>query len=255
MFLTAAVAALLTGCSAPAGPTAPTASPVASTASPVPTATVTVTATPSASTGAPSTTGCTNRTAMPATSDTAVIGDIDGDGRPDTEFYSTAATGQGEFGIHTGAGGVYPVQDGLAGPATHSGWTAGLDASPGYVTVLDDDRSANLFVFTHCAWVRTKGVDGKPYVFGLAGFYSAGTGVACNDRNGGVLLEGVLANRRANGRYDIEWTQIDVSGDGRTAVNGATETRWSDLPATDARVQSAMESHCGTAPKVHTDGE
>lgn len=250
----AAGMAMLAGCSAatPATTTAPTTAVVPTT----PAATVTVTATPSPTdTQASGGKGCTNSTPMPADVDSARIGDIDGDGKPDTEFYSDAPTGAGQFGIHTAAGGVYLVNDGLAGPATHSGWTAGLDASPGFVTVLDDDRSANLFVFHDCSWVRTKGVDGKPYVFGLAGFYTAGTGVACNDRNGGVLLEGVLAKKRSNGRFDILWTQIDVSADGTLARNGATETRWSDLPASDPRVQASMESHCGDAPKVHTNGE
>jgi hypothetical protein len=218
------------------------------TASPTPTPSASaVVSSPSAGSA-----GCSNgTTAIPANASVARIGDIDGDGRPDTEYYAQEAP---QYGIRTAAGGVYPVQDQLAGPATHSGWTAGLDASPGFVTVLSDGRSANLLVFQDCRWIRTRGVDGKGYTFGLNGFSDAGTGVACNDRNGGVLLEGVLAVKRPNGRYDIRWTQIDVSGDGTLARNGTTETRWSDLAATDARVLAANESRCGDAPIVHTDG-
>jgi hypothetical protein len=247
-----AVGVLLAGCTSPKAPieslpAAPTTATVTVTTSPSPTATTSAVASLS-----PGATGCSNgSTTIPAGSSVAQIGDVDGDGRPDTEFFSSDPI---EYGIRTAAGGVYPTRDGLAGPATHSGWTAGLDASPGFVTVLDDGRSANLFVFEDCGWVRTKGVDGRGYSFGLNGFSDAGTGVACNDRNGGVLLEGALAVKRANGRYDIRWTQIDVSSDGRLATNGATETRWSDLAASDPRVRQANESRCGDAAIVHTDG-
>ena len=251
-----AFCAVLAGCSSatppieslPAAPTTPPAVTVTTTVTASPTTTSTTVASSSSSASAA---GCSNgTTTIPAGSDTAQIGDVDGDGLPDTEFHASEAP---VYGIRTAAGGVYPVQDGLAGPATHSGWTAGLDASPGFVTVLDDGRGANLFVFSDCRWVRTKGVDGKGYSFGLNGFSTAGTGVACNDRNGGVLLEGVLAVKRSNGRYDIRWTQIDVSSDGTLARNGSTETRWTDLAASDARVRTANESRCGDAPIVHSD--
>lgn len=245
--------ALLAGCTSAKPPIASL--PAAPTTATV-TTTTTVTATPSPTPSAPSASasaGCSNgTTTMPAGASVAQIGDVDGDGRPDTEYYAPEAP---QYGIRTAAGGVYPVQDQLAGPATHSGWTAALDASPGFVTVLSDGRAANLFVFADCRWIRTKGVDGKGYTFGLNGFSEAGTGVACNDRNGGVLLEGVLAAKRANGRFDIRWTQIDISGDGALAENGPTETRWSDLAASDPRVRAANESRCGDAPIVHTDGK
>jgi hypothetical protein len=249
---------LLSGCTAPALERSTPATPAAESPTPATTVTVTATATPSATpvSSGGSAAGCTNgTTTIPAGSDTARIGDVDGDGRADTAFFTES--GGPQYGIRTAAGGVYPVQDGLAGPATHSGWTAGLDASPGVVTVVDDGRSAHLLVFEDCAWVRTKGVDGKPYTFGLNGFFPApaGTGVACNDRNGGVLLEGVRAVRRANGNVDIRWTQIDVSSDGRLARNGSTETRWTNLPPSDPRVAVANESRCGDAVKVHTSGE
>lgn len=198
--------------------------------------------------------GCSNgKTAIPVGADTAVIGDVDGDGRPDTEFYSEGPGGFA-YGIKTAAGGVYTLKDDLAGPGVHSGWTATVDTAVGHVTVLDDGRAATLHAFVNCHFITTDGTNGQPYRFGLNGFYEAGTGVACNDQNGGVLVEGVLAKKRSNGNHDVRWTSINISADGRTATNGATETRWADLPATDVRVKQAMGSYCGTVPKVHTSG-
>ncbi|MFD1722926.1 hypothetical protein [Amnibacterium endophyticum] len=199
--------------------------------------------------------GCSNGlTTIPAGADAARISDVDGDGKPDTEFYSEGPNGF-EYGIKTSAGGVDTLRDDLAGPGVHSGWTATVDVAVGHVTVLDDGRSATLHAFVGCRFVTTNGPDGQPYRFGLNGFYQAGTGVACSGGNGGVLVEGVLAHKRRNGNYDIRWTNIDISADGTKASNGPTSTRWADLAPSDPRVHQAMGSYCGNIPKVHTNGE
>lgn len=197
--------------------------------------------------------GCpANGVPVPSGATTASIGDVDGDQRSDTAFYSEA--GPFEYGIHTASGATIVLRDDLAGPGVHSGWSAKLDGPAIVATVLDDGRSASLHAFVGCRFVTTKGPDGSPYRFALNGFGTAGTGVACNDRNGGTLIEGALAVKRSDGRYDIRWTQIDLSADGTRATNGTTETRWSGLAASDPRVGQAMGSHCGSLPKVGTSG-
>ena len=180
------------------------------------------------------------------------VGDLDGDQRSDNAFYSEA--GPFEYGIRTASGATIVLRDDLAGPGVHSGWSAKLDGPAIVATVLDDGRTATLHAFVNCAFVTTKGPDGSPYRFALNGFGTAGTGVACNDRNGGTLVEGALAVKRSDGRYDIRWTLIRLSADGTEATNGETETRYRGLAASDVRVKQAMGSHCGTAPKVGTSG-
>ena len=259
LVLTAGVAAVLalSGCVS-ASPPAPTVTvkqptPIASAVA-TPSTTPSTTPTPSSSSSA-SAAGCpANSVTVPSDAMTAVIGDVDDDGRADTEFSEESSKGD-FYGIRTASGAVVKLPYNLAGPGVHSGWTAGLDASPGTVTVVDDGRTAALYAFLGCKFVTTYGVDGKPFTFGLNGFYTAGTGVACNDRNGGVLLEGVLATKRSNGRYDIKWTQINITPDGRKATVGTSETRWSNLAASDPRVSDSMRSLCGTVPIVHTSGK
>jgi hypothetical protein len=197
--------------------------------------------------------GCpANHVRVPAGATTASVGDLDGDQRSDTAFYSEA--GPFEYGIRTASGATIVLRDDLAGPGAHSGWSAKLDGPAIVATVLDDGRTATLHAFVNCAFVTTKGPDGSPYRFALNGFGTAGTGVACNDRNGGTLIEGALAVKRSGGRYDIRWTLVRLSADGTKATNGETETRYSGLAASDARVKQAMGSRCGSAPKVGTSG-
>jgi hypothetical protein len=209
---------------------------------------------PSASAATTGPAGCSNGTTqLPDGADTASIGDVDGDGKADTAFFAEASSGF-EYGIRTAAGGVVTLKDDLAGPGRHSGWTATLGEPGVAVTVLDDGRTATLHAFAGCRFVPTIGADGEPYRFGLNGFSEAGTGVACDDRSGVRELQGVLAKRRADGRYDIRWTRIDVSADGTRATNGPTQTRWTGLAGGDARVRAAMGSSCAGAPKVGTSG-
>jgi hypothetical protein len=246
-------ALLLTGCAAqPAGGSSPTARP---TDTPSASASPTVTTAPS-STASPSSEarGCANgRTAVPSGATTATIPDVDGDGKPDLEFYSERSA-PFTYGIRTAAGGVYELRDDLAGPGGHGGWTAAIDDPVGHVTVLDDGRDATLHAWVGCRFVTTQGSDGRPYRFGLNGFSEYGTGVTCERSGGSTRLAGVLAKKRSDGRYDIATTTIDVSADGAEATNGATVTRWTGLSPEDPRVEAAMRSSCPGVPEVRTSG-
>ena len=197
--------------------------------------------------------GCSpNGIAIPAGATTAIIGDVDGDQRPDTEFYTEV--GAFSYGIHTASGATVLLPDDLAGPGAHSGWSARLDGPAIVATVLDDGRSASLHAFINCRFVTTKGTDGQPYRFLLNGFGEYGTGVACNNQNGGTLIMGALAQTRGDGLYDIRWTQVNMSADGTKATNLTTVTRYAGLAESDPLVKQAMGSYCNDVPKVSTSG-
>lgn len=244
-----AAALVLAGCSAsPAGgATAP--APTTSTTSPAP---ATPTATPSAGAGGA---GCpSNGGTVPSDADVATIEDIDGDGRADEEFYTEGGTSANgfQYGIRTASGAVITLDDDLAGPAGHYGWTAKRQS--GIVTVLDDGRTATLHAFLGCAFVTTMNQDGQPYTFGLNGFSDAGTGVECTDDNGGPLLAGVLAAQQSDGTYTITGTVVQPIDGGITARNDSTFPIGEGLSQDDPQVRLAMTSTCGDVPKVGTSG-
>jgi hypothetical protein len=245
----------VTGCAGVEG-AAPSSSPSLS-----PSAQASVTpspgATASATAGAPgpaSTTGAgcaPNDGAIPAGADTATIEDVDGDGKPDIQYFSETPTF--EYGIQTASGATISLADDLAGPNRHSGWSAPLENGT-VVTVLDDGRAATLHAFVDCGFVTTSGVDGNPYRFLLNGFGDAGTGVECSNGNGGRQLLGVLASRQDSGQYDIAHTVVTVSRDGLLATNGNASPVASNLASTDQQVVLAMKSSCVDIPKVQTSG-
>jgi hypothetical protein len=194
---------------------------------------------------------CVNTAKVPAG---AVIGrteDVDLDGLADTQFYG-ARKGHLLYGIRTAAGGVYTITDPLKGQRAHSGWTVNTDSAGGTITVIDDQRTARLYDFRGCRFIATQHKSGGAYQFAIGSTAKPGTGVACNDQNGGILPMRATARKRSNGRYDIVWTLIQVSADGRTAVQDPTSTdvRWANLKASDPRVAQARSSYCFAALKV-----
>lgn len=261
----ASAAALLAGCTATTLPPRPpaTATTVAgtptTTATPAPTTPTTPTPTVSAS-AAPSPVssqqgggkGCSPTSApVPDDADTATIGDVDLTDSDATEFYTERP--QLAFGVHTASGATILLPDDLAGPATHSGWMTRFPLA--VVAVIDDGRSATLHAFVDCAFVQTKGVDGRPYSFTLNGFGTSGTGVGCGSYVDGTRkLLGLNAVRLASGRYRIDSTEVKVSADGRTATNGATTRGTTTYAADSAQVRQANRSTCGDVPIVHTSG-
>lgn len=207
---------------------------------------------PATATAAAAVAGCPpNGASIPTGADTATIDDVDGDGRPDVEYYSESPTF--EYGIQTASGATITLADDLAGPNRHGGWSAVLENET-VITVLDDGRSATLHAFVDCGFVTTRGVDGAPYRFLLNGFGDAGTGVECSSGNGGRQLLGVLATRQSDDLYDISHTVVTVPRGGLLATNGSPAPAATDLPASDAQVVAAMRSSCGDVPKVQTSG-
>lgn len=197
--------------------------------------------------------GCSNgHTTIPTGSATQRIADVDGDGRADTEFLTSERPYR--YGIRTAAGGVYTISDVLAGPGKHRAWEVATDGR-GRAIVIDDGVNATLQEFRDCRIVRKLNRDGQPFLLGLTGSGGPNTGVACNDLNGGILIQAARAVRRSDGRYDIVWTLVQtVSSSSPTDVvmldRSQTFTRWHDLPANSTRVKQARTSQCWAAPRA-----
>lgn len=266
-------AGLLAGCAASApnaSPSAVTTDTEPTTTTAIPTSSTAASSTPaaSASTGSAAPTsssaptavssqqgggkGCSpNGVAIPAGADIAPIRDVDETDSDATEFYSE--TPRFEFGVRTQSGATVVLPDDLAGPATHSGWMTRFPLA--VVAVLDDGRGATLHSFVDCTFVRTEGIDGRPYSFALNGFGTAGTGVGCASyADGTTKLLGLNAVRLTTGRYRIDSTEVRVSADGRTATNGATTKGTTTYAEGSNQVRQANSSTCGDVPIVHTSG-
>jgi hypothetical protein len=199
---------------------------------------------------------CVNTAKVPAGAVIGATEDVDQDGLADTQFYG-ARDGRYVYGIRTAAGGVYTITDPLRGFRVHGGWTVNTDSAGGTITVIDDQRTAKLYNFRGCRFIATQHRNGEAYEFAIGSAAKPGTGVACNDQNGGILPMRATAKKRSNGRYDIVWTLIRVSADGRTAVQDAASTgvRWANLKASDPRVAQAKGSFCFAALKVEASTE
>lgn len=197
-------------------------------------------------------TGCpaTDET-MPADSETTKISDVDGDGKLDTQWYSESNS-PFSYGITTASGATHSIEDSLAGPGRHTGWTAPLHNGV-IVTVLDDGRSADLYAFVDCAFVTPIGVDGRPYTFDMQNLRGNGTGVGCVQVENGLELNGMQVTENKDGTFSHLATGISVSTDGLTAMSGYTAVVDS-LNGDDPRVDRARSSTCGDVPMVSTSG-
>lgn len=240
------------------GPSATLSTPQSATPTPTGSSTSPAGSTPSPSASAPdsdagsSGPGCpANGITIPEGAETSAVADVDGDGKPDTQFYTENP--DFAYGISTASGATILLADDLAGPGKHSGWSERLESGL-VVTVLDDGRAATLHAFVDCAFVTTTATDGSRFDLYLQGFGDASTGVECSEGNGGRWLGSVLATRLDSGRYTISRTQLDFSADGTTVTNGYTSELATDIAADDPRVALAMESRCGDTPKVATSG-
>lgn len=196
--------------------------------------------------------GCpANAGTIPDGADVATIPDVDGDGHHDIHFYSE--TSDFVYGIQTASGATAVLRDRLAGPHTHSGWTAQL-GSDLVITVLDDGRTASLHAFVDCQFVTTTDLAGTPYRLGLNGFSDDNTAVRCGSGDGGRALVAINAVRRSDSTYDIVETTITISRDGRRVVDTSTRTEATGLAASDERVKSARDSTCPDVAKVGSSG-
>lgn len=169
--------------------------------------------------------------------------DVDGDGRPDTEWISPSpdASGGVPFGIRTASGGVFSASINSGSPVARSVMFADVTGHGEIIALASDGRSVRLFAVSNCQLVPEKNLQGQQYTFDL-GFTGFGTGVGCVDANGDGTtdLVGLKYVPASNGEGTIQRTIVTLNGP--NARNGATDT----VTATNANmVDEAHSVSCG----------
>lgn len=164
------------------------------------------------------TAGCASTAAKtPAGAFTGAIGDVDGDGKRDTEWAVQAVGGILQFGITTASGATISGEVGFAGGGARS-FVVGRLANGVVVAITSEGRDSPVYTFSHCAFQQ---LDGKDLLSGATDrsqftLYSvdhAGAGGCFNGRLG--LIDTSPAAEKS-GEVDVRY--VDVSADGRHAV-------------------------------------
>jgi len=264
-----AVATLLTGCGSdsPADPAPVAASPRASsaTSTPAPPATTAPAASPAPSTssatastadGTPDSpaagggTGCVaNSATIPAGAGTAVTGDVDLDGAPDTVWL--ADTPDRTLGITTATGATFSTTYSSAAPQAASALGQELQPAGPAIVLLDLGRSVALYAVVDCRLVPTLNAQGQQYTFDL-GFTGYGTGVGCvaGGDEEDLQLVGLDAQDTGNGTFRVTRTAVRLSDFGRRATNGATTVVAEGVGSDSPYVQDARTVGCGDHRQV-----
>ncbi len=179
---------------------------------------------------------------VPANADSALVGDLDGDGAQD-EVWLADKGSQRTLGVETSSGGVFSTTFTSASPIAASAVANRLgDGSA--VILLSTGRSAALYAVVDCKIVPTKNKEGAQYTFDL-GFGDFGTGVACPTANGALYLAGyntVASDRK--GYADVTRTRIDLSSSGAKAANG-TKAALGEFGNDSATYKIAHGVSCG----------
>jgi hypothetical protein len=180
---------------------------------------------------------------MPSGAQTKQTIDVDGDGRPDTEWIATTPDGDGgvPFGVRTASGAVLTATINSASPVARSVMFADVTGHGEVIALASDGRQVLLYAVSGCEIVAEKNLQGKQYAFDL-GFTGYGTGVGCVDANGDGTtdLVGLDYVPESQGEGTIKRTIVTL--DGPDARNGATDT----VPASNANLaQEAQSVTCG----------
>lgn len=172
---------------------------------------------------------------------TAPTADLDGDGRADELWLADATDGTRTLGVRTASGAVLSVDFTSAAPQAASALGQVLGDGTAIV-LLDTGRAVPLYAVTGCALVATENEQGEQYTFDR-GFTGFGTGVGCEDGDGGLGLVGYLAETRGQ-QTDVTTTRIELSDGGTLARNGTADER-TGLGSDDPLVTAATSVTCG----------
>lgn len=172
--------------------------------------------------------------------------DLDGDGEAD-ELWLADVDGTRMLGVQTASGAVFSTDFSSAAPQSASALGQVLgDGSA--IVLLDTGREVPLYAVIDCALVPTQNDQGEQYTFDK-GFTGYGTGVGCEEVDGGGLgLLGYLAEVDGDSAT-VTTTAIELSEGGATAANGEA-TEESGLSADDPVVEAASSVTCGDSASV-----
>lgn len=187
--------------------------------------------------------------AIPAGAARAPVVDVDGDGRPDTGWIVTEASGAVRAGIATAAGGGFERAFTSASPVTRSILVLAVNADSPPIVLANDGRTVQLWAVVDCSIVDALNRSGQPYTFSL-GFSDIGTGVACETVDGRQELVGLDTGEPQGD--SVPWTSTVVEVRGNQARNGSVSsgTYTRGVPADDAAIERLHGVSCGDAQPI-----
>ncbi|MEZ0362736.1 hypothetical protein ACAG26_03415 [Mycobacterium sp. pUA109] len=173
------------------------------------------------------------------------VGDLDGDGRPDTLWIAKVDTDGGApdrfVGVSTASAANSEVQIVTGSPMTLDALAVDAQNNDAHQIIVSHGRGANLYAFAQCRIQTVVDDRGVPFVFDLENVRGTGTGVGCVDLGDGRRLAGLQALPDGS-RWTVRRTAIDL--DGTTASIGRSDTVTADS-AQDPVVTSAHTISCG----------
>ena len=193
--------------------------------------------------------GCTpGGSPAPAGAGTRQVGDLDGDGLPDTLWVGQFRDGDGRtnrvVGVTTASGANSDVQVSSASPIPLTALAIDAQNDGRNQIIVSDGRSARLYTFTECRLQAVVDSEGAPFVFDLQNLRGHGTGVGCSDL-GPPSIGGHLVGLQAlqnGGQWTVRRTEIDLYGTLAKIGQSDTVTATS---AQDPAVVSARTISCG----------
>ncbi|OBJ83973.1 hypothetical protein A9W97_21550 [Mycobacterium gordonae] len=181
---------------------------------------------------------------IPPGAATRQIGDVDGDGLPDTLWVGKWQSPDGAMtravGIATASGADSDVPVVSASPIPLR--ALAIEVQDGHQVIASVGRSAPLYAFADCRLQTV--VDshyGRPFVFDLENLAGNGTGVGCSDFGGGHHLVALQA-LGSGGQWTVRRTEIDLNG--LRATTGTSDTLTA-TSAQDPAVTTAQTISCG----------
>ncbi|HTQ17639.1 hypothetical protein [Mycobacterium sp.] len=174
------------------------------------------------------------------------VGDLDGDGRPDTLWIGLFRDAGGRtnrvVGVTTASGAISDVQVDSASPIPLSALAVDAQENGGNQIIVSDGRGARLYTFADCRLQTVvDGHYGRPFLFDQQNLRDQGTGVGCSDLGDGRHLVALQASQ-TDGQWTVRRTEIDLNGTVATTGRSDTVTAAS---AQDAAVTSAQTISCG----------
>lgn len=198
--------------------------------------------------------GCTGGapSVIPAGAARGPVADVDGDGRPDTAWIATEASGEVRVGIITAAGGRAERAFTSASPVTRSILVVDVNPDTPPLVLANDGRTVQLWAVIDCSIVDALNKSGQPYTFSL-GFTDVGTGVGCETVDGRQELVG-LDTGEPQGDL-VPWTSTVVEVRGDQARNGSVASGTYTRGADDAAIERLHGVTCGdTKPITAPEG-
>jgi hypothetical protein len=235
---------VLAGCGSSGGSTSTAGAASSSSTPPAQSAGSSAPAPAPSSTAPPTSAAPVPRAGCPRTSLTVPAGavtkptvDVDGDGRPDTEWIVRPDDGTDsyQFGVATASGGVFSASATSPNGAGRSFLVADVTGHGEVIGLASDNRQAGLYGISDCQLVPELNPQGQHYGFDLGGDESNGVGCTDVDGDGVPDLAGLLIVGQT-----VQQTAVRL--DGPHARNGARRTI---DPASAAQRDAARQITCG----------